>query len=150
MLFDATHVTPPTLLEHVRDMAEAGCRFVAISQTVLGEDSLRLQYHFDEHRTMTELRRSDRMCHLTHARDRGMRHLALEVPRDASVPSITPIYPCAALAENETRDQFGVRFEGLSPDWDGHFLLEGETVRSPLFTMTIVPPRKAPEKEDRP
>ncbi|MDR2743673.1 MAG: NADH-quinone oxidoreductase subunit C, partial [Desulfovibrio sp.] len=47
-------------------------------------------------------------------------------------------YFCALLIENETQDQFGVRFEGLPLDYQGAMYLEGEVARGPYFTMTTV------------
>jgi ech hydrogenase subunit D len=48
-----------------------------------------------------------------------MRSLRLAVAADASLPSITSLYPGAFLYENEIRDLFGVRIERIRSDWEG-------------------------------
>jgi ech hydrogenase subunit D len=48
-----------------------------------------------------------------------MRSLRLEVAAEASLPSITSLYPGAFLYENEIRDLFGVRIERIRSDWEG-------------------------------
>jgi NADH:ubiquinone oxidoreductase subunit C len=64
---------------------------------------------------------------LSHPRNRRLRVIC-EVPAaDATVPSITPLYPGANFAEREVFDMFGIRFDGhpeltriLMPDeWEG-------------------------------
>jgi ech hydrogenase subunit D len=133
MFFEATSVTPETLLGEVQRLAEAKYRFVTMSQTVLDERTLRLYYHFDENLTLTELRHA---CELFP--QSGMTHLRMDVDKDQPIPSISSVYFCALLIENETQDQFGVRFEGLPLDYQGGMYLEGEVTRGPYFTMTTV------------
>ena len=133
MFFEATSVTPVTLLGEVRRLAEAKYRFVTMSQTVLDERTLRLYYHFDENLTLTDLRRA---CEIFP--QSGMTHLRMEVDKDRPIPSISSVYFCALLIENETQDQFGVRFGGLPLDYQGAMYLEGEVTRGPYFTMTKV------------
>jgi ech hydrogenase subunit D len=151
MFFEAKPVTPATLLEEVRRLADAEFRFVTISQTVLDENTLRLYYHFDENMTMTDLRRNDTICLLTPEKDQGMTHLSMDVKRDEPIPSISSVYFCALLIENETQDQFGVSFLGLPLDYQGAMYLEGEVKRAPYFTMTAVKraSREAASKGDK-
>ena len=138
MFFEATPVTPETLLTEVRRLADAKYRFVTMSQTVLDEHTLRLYYHFDENLTMTDLRCNSELCHWSPSDAKGMRHLRMDVDKDQLIPSISSVYFCAVLIENETQDQFGVRFEGLPLDYQGGMYLEGEVTRGPYFTMTTV------------
>lgn len=118
MLFESTSVTPQSLLEAVKAFEQDGFRFVTLSQTVKDEDTLILYYHFDK--------------------DRTMRHLRMEVSKSEKIPSIADIFLCALLIENETQDQFGVRFSGLPLDYDGKMYLEGEVKRAPFFTMSTL------------
>jgi ech hydrogenase subunit D len=134
MFFEAKEVTPQTLLDEVQAMADAKYRFVTLSQTVMDEDTLRLYYHFDTNLTMSDLRASA-------GREdpaRGMVHLKMDVNKNEAIPSISSIYFCAVLVENETQDQFGVRFEGMPLDYQGGMYLEGEVTHAPYFTMTAV------------
>lgn len=123
MLFESTSVTPLSLLEAVKAFEQDGFRFVTLSQTVKDEDTLILYYHFDKNRTM--------------------QHLRMEVSKSEKIPSIADIFLCALLIENETQDQFGVRFSGLPLDYDGKMYLEGEVKRAPFFTMSTL--KKVPE-----
>ncbi|MEG2173640.1 MAG: NADH-quinone oxidoreductase subunit C [Desulfovibrionaceae bacterium] len=118
MLFESTTVTPASLLETVKEIEQGGYRFVTLSQTVKDENTLILYYHFDK--------------------DLSMHHLRMEVDKTEKIPSIAGIYLCALLIENETQDQFGVRFDGLPLDYDGKMYLEGEVKRAPFFTMTTL------------
>ena len=138
MFFEATPVTPETLLTEVRRLADAKYRFVTMSQTVLDEHTLRLYYHFDENLTMTDLRCNSDLCHWSPRDAKGMHHLRMDVDKEQLIPSISSVYFCAVLIENETQDQFGVRFEGLPLDYQGGMYLEGEVTRGPYFTMTTV------------
>ncbi|MDR1777793.1 MAG: NADH-quinone oxidoreductase subunit C [Desulfovibrio sp.] len=134
MFFDAKPVTPETLLSEAQRMADEKFRFVTMSQTVLDERTLRLYYHFDQNRTLSDLRRC---CSLDND-STNMTHLRMDVDRDKPIPSISSIYFCALLVENETQDQFGVRFDGLALDYQGAMYLEGEVTHAPYFTMTTV------------
>jgi NADH-quinone oxidoreductase subunit C len=65
--------------------------------------------------------------YLSHPRNRRLRTIC-EVPAaDATVPSVTPLYPGANFAEREVFDMFGIRFDGhpdltrilMPDDWEG-------------------------------
>ncbi len=65
---------------------------------------------------------------LSHTRNRRIR-IVSEVPADdATVPSLTPVYPGANFPERESFDLFGITFEGhpdltrilMPDDWHGH------------------------------
>lgn len=43
--------------------------------------------------------------------------LRLEVGQDEEVASITQIYPCAFLQENEAKELFGVKITKIQPDY---------------------------------
>lgn len=113
MLFTSTEVTTDTLLDAAKKLEQDGFRFVTLSQTVKDENTLILYYHFDK--------------------NMGMQHLRMEVDKTVRIPSIASIFLCALLIENETQDQFGVRFSGLPLDYDGKMYLEGEVKRALLY-----------------
>ncbi len=46
-------------------------------------------------------------------------NLRLTVDPQETVPSISKIYPCVFLYENEIHDLFGVQFSGISIDYQG-------------------------------
>lgn len=93
-------ITLETLLEKVGAMHKRGCRLVQISATQLA-DQVELTYSFDL--------------------DSQLSNLRLPVPSGAHLPSITPIFGCAVLYENEIHDLFGVPVDGMSIDFKGNF-----------------------------
>ena len=62
------------------------------------------------------------------ARDLDMWTLRLVVDEDAPVPSITQMYPCAFLQENETAELFGVKIQNIEHDYNGRlYRIDRET-----------------------
>ena len=94
-------VTIDALLEKVRTKKNQGCRLVQMSATRLPEQ-VELTYSFDLDSRLTNLR--------------------LSLPGvDTCVPSISSIYGCAILYENEIHDLFNVKVDGLTVDFHGNF-----------------------------
>jgi ech hydrogenase subunit D len=89
------------LLGKVQAMRKQGYRLVQISATRL-PDKLELTYSFAFEGRVAQFRL----------------HLADEVPR---VPSISSVYWCAFLYENEMHDLFGLSVEGMAVDFKGTF-----------------------------
>ena len=87
------------LLERVQAMHQQGYRLVQISATRL-PDKLELTYSFALEGRVAQLRL----------------HLADDVP---CVPSISSIYWCAFLYENEIHDLFNLAVEGMAVDFKG-------------------------------
>ena len=94
-------ITIDTLLDKVRAKREQGHRLVQMSATRLPEQ-VELTYSFDLDSRLTNLR--------------------LSLPGvDTCVPSISSIYGCAILYENEIHDLFNVKVDGLTVDFHGNF-----------------------------
>jgi ech hydrogenase subunit D len=94
-------ITVDALLDKVRAKRDQGCRLVQVSATRL-PDQVELTYSFDLN------------CQLT--------NLRLSLPGDAPrLPSISSIYFCAILYENEIHDLFNVRVDGIAVDFKGNF-----------------------------
>ncbi|MDR2036265.1 MAG: NADH-quinone oxidoreductase subunit C [Coriobacteriales bacterium] len=55
------------------------------------------------------------------ALDNQLENLSMLVSNGEQVPAISPLYPSAFFFENETRDLFGVQFEGTIIDFAGRF-----------------------------
>ena len=116
----------PITLETVRAVAkanfDAGYRFVTLSVHNLGDGNLDIIYHYDK--------------------NLNMRHYRLTVPLGQAVPSISDIYFCALLVENESRDQYGITWDGLILDFQGSLYLEKDTppplLRGPSCTLSTV------------
>ena len=94
-------ITVDTLLDKVRAKHGQGHRLVQMSATRL-PDQVELTYSFDLDSRLTNLR-------------------LLLTAVDTHLPSISPIYGCAVLYENEIHDLFGVTFDGLTVDFHGNF-----------------------------
>ena len=94
-------ITVDTLLDKVRSKHEQGHRLVQISATRI-PGQVELTYSFDLDSQLTNLR--------------------LLIPGvDSHLPSISPIYGCAILYENEIHDLFDVKVDGLTVDFKGNF-----------------------------
>src|ERR1035441_8557709 len=94
-------ITVDALLEKVRTKKAQGCRLVQISATQL-PGQIELTYSFDLNSQLTNLRLS----------------LPGEEPH---LPSISSIYLCSILYENEIHDLFGVQVAGMAVDFKGKF-----------------------------
>jgi ech hydrogenase subunit D len=109
----------PSLLEKVGQLRQQGYRLVQIGATRLPEH-VELTYSFDRESRLVNLR--------------------FQVPAsEARVPSISSIYWCAFLYENELHDLFNVHVDGMAVDFHGH--LYETTVKFP-FGSTKAPAAK--------
>jgi ech hydrogenase subunit D len=109
-------IPPHALLERVGEMRKQGYRLVQIGATRLPEH-VELTYSFDLESRLTNLR--------------------FQVPAaGARLPSISSIYWCAFLYENELHDLFNVQVDGMAVDFHGH--LYETTVKFP-FGSTKAP-----------
>ena len=94
-------ISVETLLERVRTLREQGWRLVQIGATRL-PDQLELTYSFD--------------------RENRLANLRLALPGDETkVPSISSIFWCAFVYENELHDLFNLQVSGLAVDFQGNF-----------------------------
>jgi ech hydrogenase subunit D len=109
------------LLERVGAERKRGARLVQICATAL-PGQFELTYSFDIADGLTSLR-----VHLPDS--------------DPRVPSITPIYACAFLYENEMHDLFKIKVEGINVDFQGK--LYNTTVKY-AFGDTKPPAAKPP------
>ena len=94
-------ITIETLADKVKAMRKQGRRLVQISATQL-PGQIELTYSFDLNSQLTNL------C------------LALD-GAEPHLPSISSIYLCAILYENEIHDLFGVQVDGIAIDFKGNF-----------------------------
>lgn len=112
--------------EQVRAVAQAcrdaGFRFVTLTVVNHGDGRLDIIYHYDKNLVM--------------------RHYRLTVAVGQSVPSISDIYFCAMLVENENRDHYGIVWDGIVVDFQGGLYLEKETppplLRGPSCTISTI------------
>lgn len=93
-------ITVDTLRDRAQAMKAGGFRLVQVSATQL-PDHVELVYSFDRESRLT--------------------HWRLALPHGQTLPSISAIYDCVVLYENEIHDLFGVKVEGLAVDFGGNF-----------------------------
>ncbi len=90
-----------SLLNKIRGLRERGYRLVQVSATRLPEQ-VEMTYSFDLDGTLVSLR--------------------LSVPAAAArLPSVSSIFGCVVLYENEIHDLFGVQITGIAVDYKGNF-----------------------------
>jgi len=126
MLPNEQAVTVDNLVAECQKCYDAGQRLVGIScAEIKADETFDVLYHFDK--------------------DLQMQHMRLNVPKNAPVPSISGVYFCALLAENEMKDQFGVNFQNIVIDFGCTLYLEPEVVKSPFCSFTYVKKDKGKE-----
>ena len=55
----------------------------------------------------------------TFGKELEMKNLKMVLPEDQEISSITSIYPCAFIYENEMHDLFGVQIKMINIDYEG-------------------------------
>ena len=96
-------VTTDALVAKARDLFDQGYRLVQIGATALAE-SLELNYSFDKGYQFLNLR--------------------LVLPPGGvgvEIPSVSGVYWCALIYENELHDLFGLNIKGIVLDYGGNF-----------------------------
>jgi ech hydrogenase subunit D len=130
-------ITPETLVEKVREMQHQCYRLVQIGATPCKE-TVEVNYSFDRDGRFTTLR--------------------VRVPAlGATLPSVTDIYWCAFIYENELHDLFKIEVTGNAVDYKGEFYKmavpfpfapsaapAGTTVASVVTPSPLAPPASAP------
>ena len=112
MLHNVTDVTVATLLDAVAARFPQGYRLITLTCVDCG-DAIEVLYHFD--------------------RNYEISHLRLRVAKGTVVPSISGIYRCAVIVENELKDLFGLTFDGLVLDYEGRFMLAADAPVAPML-----------------
>ncbi|HXZ95125.1 MAG TPA: NADH-quinone oxidoreductase subunit C, partial [Dehalococcoidia bacterium] len=61
------------------------------------------------------------------------KHIKVNIGKEETLPSISNVYFCAALIENEMRDHFNIQMDGLAIDFNKRFLRGKESPESALL-----------------
>ena len=115
-IVEARAIDPEHIAPEAQAKFDAGYRLVGVTVLVADEQHVELLYHYDKANDMVNLR--------------------AKVQKDLPIPSISGIYFCALLIENEVQDLFDVRFDGLALDFKRTLLLSEDTkkvVNAPFF-----------------
>jgi ech hydrogenase subunit D len=116
MLDEMIPVAIERLILETTRLRNEGYRFVTMTCCSLPEEGWQIIYTFD--------------------RDYEMVHLSLNIPRRREVPSLSPIYWAAFLVENEIQDLFGLRFTGLTIDYQRTLYLEDQDQEPPFYRQS--------------
>ena len=118
MIENVTEISKAQLLSEAQKMSSQGFRLVTSTCVDLGEDNLDVLYHFDKGTQLQNLR--------------------IKAKRGEEIPSISSVYLCAVLIENEMKELFGLNVTGIAIDYGGHFLLTPEKLKNPQSKISIV------------
>ncbi len=127
-MIEAREITVDGLIDEVKHYHDAGYRFVTTTCVDTG-DAFQIYYHFDK--------------------DLKLENLKLMVNKDTRIPSISSIYYCSILAENEMQDMFGVKFDGLAVDYGGKFILGEDSPLTPQAHIEVVRKTSAGASENK-
>ena len=112
------------LITEVQKMLASNCRFGTASCLDLG-DKFEVIYHFEQGLDLINIR--------------------VQVDKNDSLPSISNIYLCASVIENEMRETLGINISGVAIDFKGGMLQAQESPKSTLvkpFPLVIKPPAR--------
>jgi NADH:ubiquinone oxidoreductase subunit C len=109
---DAESVTTTTIVERARELFQNNYRFITATCLDCG-DHLEVLYHFDK--------------------DMKMQHVRLLVAKGQEVPSLSSVYLCAFIIENEMKELFGLNVTGLAVDYQGKLLLSEHSPKLPML-----------------
>ncbi|MCE1248887.1 MAG: NADH-quinone oxidoreductase subunit C [Firmicutes bacterium] len=112
VLEGAENITIDNLTARVKKLDEEGYRLLTATCLDRGE-KYEIYYHFDKDLTML--------------------HLRLLVNKEEEVPSLSLIYLCAFLIENEMKELFGVKFSGLFVNYGGRLFLGEDSDITPML-----------------
>jgi NADH:ubiquinone oxidoreductase subunit C len=118
MIDNVTDISVEALLGFVQDMLYSGYRFITATCVDNKNGTKDVLYHFDK--------------------DLEMKHARITVGPDDEVPSISAIYFCAILVENEMKELFGIKIKNIAIDYGGHMLLSDEELASPMSSQITI------------
>lgn len=117
-MLEATTIDIGEILQTTQQMFDNDWRFVTQTVVDLGDEGFELFYHYDK--------------------ELELKHYKVKFPKGTSIPSVSGIYFCALLIENENRDLFGLSYDDLVLDFNRTFYLEtaGDPINAPFCKIT--------------
>jgi NADH:ubiquinone oxidoreductase subunit C len=122
MIDHVTEISSTQLVAETQQRCYNGYRFVTATCVDNGNETFDLLYHFDL--------------------DGQLDHLRLNVRKDEDVPSVSQIYFCALLVENEIKELFGVNITDIIIDYGGRMLLAEGAPTTPMAGGQIIIERR--------
>lgn len=118
MIENLIEIEKDQLLGVAQQMVYEDYRFVTATCVDNADGSLDVFYHFDK--------------------DFQLRNYKLTVKKGEEVPSISAIFFCAVLVENEMKELFGLKVTNIAIDYEGHLLLSDGAPDNPMERQQIV------------
>jgi ATP-dependent helicase/nuclease subunit B len=103
-------------------------RFVTSTCIDNGDGTIDVYYHFDK--------------------EYELKNFKIKVNKGEEVPSISRIYFCSILVENEMRELFGLNITGMAVDYGGKMLLSDSAPDEPMLRQQITIVQKGEEKKN--
>jgi len=117
MIENLADITIDQLLAETQKCKYEGYRFITATCVDNGDETIDIIYHFDKNYVMQNYR--------------------VTFKKGEAVPSISKIFLCAVLVENEIKELFGVNVTDIAIDYGGHMLLSEEELDSPMLRRQI-------------
>jgi ech hydrogenase subunit D len=117
-MYEPTVITIDEVVPTAKRMLQEGWRFITHTVVDLGEEGLDILFHYDKDLVEQDFR--------------------LTVPRGTVIPSMSGVYFAALLVENENRDLFGLKYDGLILDFNRTLYLEeaGDPITAPFCKIS--------------
>lgn len=122
MIENLTEISKEQLLGEVQKAKYNQYRFVTASCVDTGDGNIDVIYHFDK--------------------DLELKNFRIKVQKGEEIPSVSKIYLCAILVENEMKELFGLNVNGIAIDYGGHMLLSDDDLKNPMAKQQIVIEKK--------
>jgi len=113
MIKNLKEITKENLLSEISQMEKKNARFSVMTCVDLG-DKFEISYFF------AMIPSSEMFV------------FRLTIGENEKLPSITGIYLCALLNENEIQEFYGVKISGLAVDYKGHLFLAQDSPEKPM------------------
>lgn len=126
MIENISDISVDQLLGDVQNMRYENYRFITATCVDNADSTIDVLYHFDK--------------------NYEMKHLKIKVPKGEEIPSISRIYFCAMLVENEMKELFGLNVKGMAIDYEGHMLLSDGAPGEPMTRQQITIVQKGEDK----
>ena len=117
MIGNLVEIPKEHLIAEAQNMKYDNYRFVTATCVDTGDGYLDVLYHF--------------------GKDYELASYRVRVRKDEEIPSISGVYFCAMLVENEMKELFGLKVKGLVVDYGGHLLLSEGAPEVPMAKQRV-------------
>jgi len=126
MLENLVNISKGELVSFAQEMFNTKHRFITTTCVDNKDGTNDLIYHFDK--------------------EKVIKNVKLTINREETIPSISGIYFCAILVENEMQELFGIKIKGIVVDYGGHLLLSDDELNSPMSNQITIIKKEGGQK----